>query len=194
LNGSSTEAERAGAVSGDGYTALHWAAVLGTGDVIPLLIASGVSVDVLGPCDETPLHRASRLGARECIKQLLKLGADPRLRNRQWLTALDVAGQYEGRTHIKSRNLARRLILETVQSQRTMILYHNDCLGHATPSYHQESPERLTAIMGKLRDTKRFDRWETVVKEDFPVANDTVSSRSVCSRQACMLTEACVSA
>ena len=46
------------------------------------------------------------------------------------------------------------------RSQRTAVYYHEDCLRHATPAYHQESPERLTAIMAKLRNVRIFDKHE----------------------------------
>lgn len=77
------------------------------------------------------------------------------LRNNHWLTSLDIAGQYEGKTNLKARGAVRKKILSLAPTQRTLVLYHDDCLGHATPDYHQEAPGRLTAIMGKLLSIKR---------------------------------------
>ena len=44
--------------------------------------------------NETPLHRAARLGRDECVAMLLKLGANYRARNERGESAFDVAGMY----------------------------------------------------------------------------------------------------
>ena len=74
---------------------------------------------------------------RRCVEELLSLQAEVGLRNHQRLTALDIAGQYDGRTVLKARTAVRKAILRLAPAQRTLVLYHDDCLGHATPDYHQ---------------------------------------------------------
>ncbi len=50
---------------------------------------------------------------------------------------LVAGGQYDGRTVLKARTAVRKAILRLAPAQRTLVLYHDDCLGHATPDYHQ---------------------------------------------------------
>eukprot|EP01048_Picozoa_sp_COSAG05_P008259 COSAG05_NODE_621_length_8305_cov_3.479283_8_plen_505_part_00 len=167
-------------VDSDGYSALHWSAAVGTADVMELLVTEGgASPNARSSSNgETPLHRASRLGAGACVKELLRLGADVSVRNYQYLTPLDVAGQYDGRTLTKQRTLVRKLILQLHESQRTAVFYHGDCLGHATPIYHQESPARLTAIMAKLRNVRIFEKHELHEINDFAPAHSAALNRA----------------
>ena len=104
---------------------------------MPRLAAAGVGVNTVCREGEAPLHRAARLGWSECVEELLSLQAEVGLRNHQRLTALDIAGQYDGRTVLKARTAVRKAILRLAPAQRTLVLYHDDCLGHATPDYHQ---------------------------------------------------------
>ena len=109
---------------------------------------------------EAPLHRSSRLGWADCVEELLELKADASLRNHHRLTALDIAGQYEGKTNLKAitqpigpkvmsrafsltdcgvlqaRGAVRKKILSLAPTQRTLVLYHDDCLGHTTVCFH----------------------------------------------------------
>lgn len=155
----------------DGYTALHWAAAIGSMDVMAPLVEAGVDVNVLCKAGEAPLHRSARLGWADCVEEVVRLGADIKLRNQHYLTALDMAGHYEGKTNLKARAAVRKMILTLDPEQMTLILYHDDCLGHATPDYHQEAPGRLTAIMGKLHSARMFEKHELEISSDFSEAS-----------------------
>ena len=82
-----------------GYTALHWAASVGNGDVVRLLIRSGCPKDILSQNCETALHRASRLGHPEVVKILLEeFKSDWKIRNTSHRGAFEVAGSYDDST------------------------------------------------------------------------------------------------
>ena len=114
----------------------------------------------------------------DCVEELVRLGADIKLRNQHHLTALDLAGHYDGKTNLKARIAIRKkvrtcaacqfahrslvcctstghksspgrmcLVLQILAldpQQRTLVLYHDDCLGHATPDYHQVTQPLLS--------------------------------------------------
>lgn len=66
------------AATGDGMTALHWAAERNRTAIAELLLAAGASVSVttrLG--NYTPLHIAARNGSLDVVAELLDAGADP---------------------------------------------------------------------------------------------------------------------
>ena len=54
----------------------------------------------IGWNNETPLHRAARLGRNECVATLLRLGANFRARNERGESAFDVAGMYNDRVQV----------------------------------------------------------------------------------------------
>ena len=57
-------------------TPLHVAASKGSIEVLELLVARGVDVDVVSRRGFTPLHRAIFFREKEAAKKLLELGAD----------------------------------------------------------------------------------------------------------------------
>ena len=66
------------AATGDGMTALHWAAERGHQKVIELLISSGAAVDTRTRIGKyTPLHLASRGGHGGIARVLLEAGSNP---------------------------------------------------------------------------------------------------------------------
>ena len=63
--------------SGDGMTALHWAAERGDADIVAMLVDAGANVDAttrLG--DYTPLLLAAKDGHAPVVELLLEAGAD----------------------------------------------------------------------------------------------------------------------
>jgi len=66
------------AATGDGMTALHWAAERGHQKVLEVLISSGAAVNVKTRIGKyTPLHLASRSGHTEAVQELLRAGSNP---------------------------------------------------------------------------------------------------------------------
>ena len=59
-----------------GFTALHWAAREGSIQALEVFDKARVSLDVLGPQNETPLYEAAKFKQREAINWLASHGAD----------------------------------------------------------------------------------------------------------------------
>jgi hypothetical protein len=78
-----------------GWTALHYAASKGHIEMIRFLLDQQAYIDAESPNSTTPLMMAARYGNAKAVKLLLEEGADPRIRNKQGLSALDFANQPE---------------------------------------------------------------------------------------------------
>jgi len=165
----------------NGYTALHWAAAMGYDDVVEKLCELGANVNVYCLEKETPLHRASRLGNISIIRMLIsKFGAFAMLPNRKGFLPIDVAGSLcTDISPDKSKQVrfrVRSAFLELSPQCRTLILHHEDCLGHRTVESHQESVLRIPAILDELR-SKTFNEHELLFVDDFPQASvDDIAS------------------
>ncbi len=84
---------RATALSGDGFTALHFAAFFGQGDAVALLLARGADVDAHGAgwMTGTALNSAASRERAAIAGQLLDAGADVNATQAQGFTALHSA-------------------------------------------------------------------------------------------------------
>ena len=92
-------------VNKPGWTALHYAASKGHTDMIRLLLDQQAYLDAESPNRTTPLMMAARYGNSKTVKLLLEEGADPRIRNKQGLSALDFAnqpGKEDSRVYVKA--------------------------------------------------------------------------------------------
>lgn len=74
-----------------GWTALHYAAVVGRLDIIEMLIARFAYIDAETPNKTTPLMLAARRGEMNVVKFLIAEGADISLKNTLGWTAYDFA-------------------------------------------------------------------------------------------------------
>ncbi len=83
--------ERDADVNKTGWTPLHYAATRGHLDVMRLLLDKSAYIDAASPNGTTPLMMAAFYGTPSSVKLLLEAGADPFLKNKQDLTAIDFA-------------------------------------------------------------------------------------------------------
>jgi ankyrin repeat protein len=79
-----------------GINLLHWATITNRPAVIPLLAATGLSVDAADARGYTPLMYAASIdfGEMEALRALLAAGADTRATNEDGRTALDLARRH----------------------------------------------------------------------------------------------------
>ena len=146
----------------NGFQAIHWAAAVGNTRTLTYLVNEyqvNVNVPSTGPKDEqeTPLHRAARLGRIDTIHLLLKqLNANPDVKDKKGRSPFDVAGIVEvngirqGAPSAKVVRAVRTAICEHASNYQTLILHHVDCGGHKTPDGHFEGADRIDAILNKL--------------------------------------------
>lgn len=89
---------------------LHQAAAAGASDVIALLVKAGGNVNALSPNDTTPLMMAAREGKENAARVLLKLGANPGLKNQ---------AEYNAAGYAMKAN-RRELALEIMKKERAL--------------------------------------------------------------------------
>lgn len=82
--------------SGDGFTALHFAAFSGQADTVTLLLTRGAAVDARGTgwMTGTPLHSAASGGHLDAARRLLDAGAEPNERQAEGYTPLHSAAEH----------------------------------------------------------------------------------------------------
>ena len=78
-------------VNKPGWTPLHYAATNGHTEIMALLLDNHAYIDASSPNDSTPLMMAALYGSASAVKLLLEAGADPSIKNRLGLTAIDFA-------------------------------------------------------------------------------------------------------
>jgi uncharacterized protein len=78
-------------VNKTGWTPLHYAATNGHLDMIRMLLENHAYIDAESPNGTTPLMMASQYGSGPAVKLLLEEGADPTLKNKLGLSAIDFA-------------------------------------------------------------------------------------------------------
>lgn len=83
---------------GDGGTLMHWLHQLDHAEILPLLLAAGLSLDERDRNRDTPLHRAARAGATEVMTALVEAGADAGLPDAGGRTPADVLEQARARS------------------------------------------------------------------------------------------------
>ena len=79
-----------------GWTPLHYAAASGDEEIAGLLIARKAKLDAVSPRASgayTPLMMAAREGQEGVARLLLAQGANPRLKNGEGLTAVQIAAR-----------------------------------------------------------------------------------------------------
>jgi len=85
--------EQGADVNKPGWTPLHYAATKGYIDIMRLLIEHSAYLDAESPNGTTPLMMAAYYGTPQAVKLLLEEGADPLIKNKLGLSAMDFAKQ-----------------------------------------------------------------------------------------------------
>ncbi|MFJ3054736.1 ankyrin repeat domain-containing protein [Herbaspirillum sp. NPDC087042] len=82
-------------VNRPGWTALHYAAINGSSDIVKLLLDASAYVDAESPDEQmTPVMLAAMRGRVAAVAALRDGGADLSLKNKEGLTAMDLARRY----------------------------------------------------------------------------------------------------
>jgi ankyrin repeat protein len=84
-------------VNQEGWTALHYAAVVGNLEIVKMLIERYAYIDAETPNKTTPLMLAARRGEMNLVQYLITEGADISLKNMLGWTAYDFAVESERR-------------------------------------------------------------------------------------------------
>lgn len=159
-----------------GNSCLHFAAQQGLDRVGKLLLAKGCSINAVNKEGNAAVHLAAIAGHGAFLEMLASFGANFHLRNGQALSPIDLAG-YASKDP-GEREVLRRLMLSAETRLRTMVLYHPDFLEHSTrkPS-DWEGPDRLSSIIGRLRDRKEFPAYELEISDQFDKADVALLGR-----------------
>lgn len=161
-----------------GWSPLHWAAQEGNAAAAAAMAAweGGRAVDVLSAdAGDTPLMVAAASGRIECCLALLDAGADALVVNVEGVGLLShVAAKVSRGVRSKVRAATRTALLRAAPQLRVLLLHHDDCAQHVSIKPHQESPERISAIMafiakGATIGTLSGD--EVLVSSDFAAAS-----------------------
>jgi hypothetical protein len=133
-------------VNKPGWTALHYAASKGHIEMIRLLLDQQAYLDAESPNGTTPLMMAASYGSAMSVKLLLEEGADPRIKNKLGLTAMDMAKQPEKE-----------------DSRRYLLAF--------TTAWNQKySPQAVQQAARELDAMREKERKEEVVLEETAVA------------------------
>ena len=148
-------------VVSNGYAPIHWACRLGHVEVVKLLV-SRQDDDVAPRCESirtgegmTPLLVASEFGMLETIRALVSapISVDVSARDSQGRDVLAVLGTKMRRQSQSVRIDMRAELFSIIPSLRLAFLTHPDCEEHVSFKPHQESPERIVAIVAELEKT-----------------------------------------
>ena len=155
----------ASAVS-NGMAPVHWACALGHRDALARMVdASSTSIVNLRAEDgSTPLLVAAEHGKIEVMRWLLERGdVDAMARNARGRDALGALGAKMRRQSQSAKSDLRAEIFKLIPSLRLAFLSHPDCEEHVSFKPHQESPERIVAILAELQ--RVIDRGELAMGE-----------------------------
>ncbi|KAJ8271041.1 hypothetical protein GJAV_G00122110 [Gymnothorax javanicus] len=131
--------------------AAHFAAAGGFFEVIRVLSAYLADLGVITSGGNTPLHEAARGGFTDCCRFLAQRGCNPKVKNQDGLTALQIAKDGGHRVTVKELRKAERLHGKSSKlgtanpNQRWAVLLHDWSLEHRTTL--------MTAFQGKDNET-----------------------------------------
>ncbi|KDO21546.1 hypothetical protein SPRG_13356 [Saprolegnia parasitica CBS 223.65] len=155
-----------------GYTPLHWAAAVGNAPLVSVLLTGNIDVNDPSHRDgETPLHRAARFGQHNVLSVLMAHGGSLQSCNRALEQPYDVAGIQNEVVCESTRIETQRFMATLHPPLRTLLLHHPDCLEHVTTAGHQESPDRVTAILDAISTQPSLVSPRVELTSAFPMAS-----------------------
>jgi hypothetical protein len=139
----------------DGYAAVHWACKIGNAKTLEMLLAHDQSLVDFRADDlkcSTPAMVASRYAQIECLSVLKAFRCDINLRDIYGTSIVYECASELGtlKERTKWHSKTRKFLLDTFPELRVAILHHADCGDHVSIRPHQESPDRIVAILKAL--------------------------------------------
>ena len=139
----------------DGYAAVHWACKIGNAKTLEMLLAHDQSLVDFRADDlkcSTPGMVASRYAQIECLSVLKAFRCDINLRDIYGTSIVYECASELGtlKERTKWHSKTRKFLLDTFPELRVAILHHADCGDHVSIRPHQESPDRIVAILKAL--------------------------------------------
>ena len=139
----------------DGYAAVHWACKIGNAKTLEMLLAHDQSLVDFRADDlkcSTPAMVASRYAQIECLSVLKVFRCDINLRDIYGTSIVYECASELGtlKERTKWHSKTRKFLLDTFPELRVAILHHADCGDHVSVRPHQESPDRIVAILKAL--------------------------------------------
>ncbi|OQR86991.1 histone deacetylase [Achlya hypogyna] len=133
-----------------GYAPLHVAAQLGNLNLLSLFTDHGADINARNArTGETPLHCAARFGQHHAIQCALSA------------SEVDIAMRAATQCYMATRE----------PSMRTLLLHHSDCMEHVTEHGHQESPDRIAAVLTAIDAHPSLNAPRVVLSSAFPMAS-----------------------
>jgi hypothetical protein len=160
-----------------GNTALHITALKGYEKVGKLVLTKGCAVNAVNVEGNTAVHISAMHGQIHFLDMLSNLGANFHIRNNSALAPLDIAAKASNDPG--AREVVRQHMLSIEPRLRTLVLFHQDFLEHTArrPS-DWEGPDRLAAIMSRLRDRLTFPDYELEISSQFDKADVALLGRA----------------
>jgi len=134
-----------------------------------------VDVNLATACGRTPLYFAAMIGSAECVRVLLKHGADPRIRCKEGNAPLDVAALFE-------RAEVQQLLQAAIENPRAPVKRRPRCLPGAKREQHADgasaqqdavAPAALYVppVPGQWRKSD-FAKWSSITEQDLEAMDE----------------------
>ena len=144
-----------GFCDGDGFNAVHWACKIGNSKTLEILLTHEQSLVDFRADDlkcSTPAMVASKYAQLECLSVLKAFRCNINMRDIYGNSILYECASELGTLKERSKwhSKTRKFLLDTFPELRVAILHHADCGDHVSVRPHQESPDRIVAILKAL--------------------------------------------
>jgi ankyrin repeat protein len=121
-------------VDGDGISALGWATIANRIDAVRVLLAKGARVNHVDNLGMTPLLYAASIdfGDTAVMETLIAAGADLNAKNKQGLTALDLARRYEHKAMVRLLS-GKQASVQSQYRERVVLMSHALAVTRSVP-------------------------------------------------------------